>query len=203
MKRKNDVSDNAPDYITVIENCEPEISDWVFLEYLNASEITQGKIIYAKTADKKLEPFGAVDPRSFTEIVESGKTIILDPAAEKPLAAEDFQNFKYLVFGGICGDYPPKARTGPLVSCRMPNAELRNLGAKQLSTDSAVLMAKLISLGARIDGVETTECLTIEYGEGESFVLPFGYVVLNDRIMITPGLLDLLKKRREDENRVF
>ncbi|MDD5502184.1 MAG: SAM-dependent methyltransferase [Candidatus Thermoplasmatota archaeon] len=202
MKRKNE-SLSAPEYISVIENCEPEISDWVFLEYKNASEIAQGKIIYARTKDRKLEPFGIIDERPFTEIIEPEKTIILDPAAEKPLAAEDFQNFKYLVFGGICGDYPPKARTGPLVSCRMPKAELRHLGPKQLSTDSAVLMVKLISLGAKIEEIETTECLTIEYGEGESFVLPFGYVVLNDKIMVTPGLLELLKKRREDEGRVF
>jgi ribosome biogenesis SPOUT family RNA methylase Rps3 len=203
MKRKNEPAGKAPEYITVIENCEPEISDWVFLEYKNASEITKGKIIYARTNDNKLEPFGGVDSRPFTEIVETEKTIILDPAAEKPLSAEDFENFKYFVIGGICGDYPPKARTGPLVSCRMPAAELRHLGPKQLSTDSAVLMVKLISLGAKIEEIETTECLTIEYGEGESFVLPFGYVVLNDKIMITPGLLELLKKRREDEDRVF
>jgi len=184
------------------------LSEWVFLEYRNASEITGGKIIYANIRSgagsgirsRKLAQFGATDQRQFTEIVESKKTIILDPAAEKPLTAEDFQSFKYFVIGGICGDYPPKARTGPMVSSKMPKAQLRHLGKKQLSTDSAVLAVKLVSLGAKMDEIKVTDCLTIDYGSAdgvrESMMLPFGYIVLDEKVMITPGLLELLERKR-------
>lgn len=74
-------------------------------------------------------------------------------------------------------------------------AELRHLGKKQFSTDSAVLMVNLISLGAKMGEIEATDCLDIEYGNGESFILPFGYIVLNEKIMITPGLLELLERK--------
>lgn len=188
--------------ITIIENCEP-ISEWVFLEYRNASEYVNGKIIFANTDDERLAAFGKVNACHFDEIVEPEKTIILDPSAKKQLRTADFKHFRYFVIGGICGDYPPKMRTKSLVSSRLPAAQLRNLGSKQLSTDSAVLMMKLISLGARINEIEIIDSVTIEHGCGESTILPFGYLILEGKVMITPGLIELIEKRRKDEKAVF
>ncbi len=69
-----------------------------------------------------------------------------------------------------------------------------------MSTDSAVLAVKLVSLGAKMDEIKVTDCLTIDYGSAdgvrESMMLPFGYIVLDEKVMITPGLLELLERKR-------
>jgi len=184
--------------LIVIENLEP-ITEWVLLEYRHASKIAMGNIIFTNVDDKRLESLGKVYRGSFTEVVEPDKTIILDPSAEKPLRTEDFERCRYFVIGGICGDHPPKNRTRELISSRLPAAERRNLGKKQLTTDSAVLMIMLVYAGESIEDIEVTESVEIKYSENESTVLPFGYIVMEDRAIITPGLIELLIKKRERE----
>ena len=189
--------------LIVIENLEP-ITEWVLLEYRHASKIAMGNIIFTNVDDKRLEKLGKVYRESFTEVVEPDKTIILDPSAERPLRTEDFERYRYFVIGGICGDHPPKNRTRELISSRLPAAERRNLGKKQLTTDSAVLMIMLVYAGERIEDIEVTESVEIKYSENESTVLPFGYIVMENRAIITPGLIELLvKRRKEDSGRVF
>ena len=189
--------------LIVIENLEP-ITEWVLLEYRHASKIAMGNIIFTNVDDKRLEKLGKVYRESFTEVVEPDKTIILDPSAEKPLRTEDFEKYRYFVIGGICGEYPPKNRTRELISSRLPAAERRNLGKKQLTTDSAILMVMLIYAGERIEDIEVTDSVEIRYSENESTVLPFGYIVMENRVIITPGLIELLvRRRKEDSGRVF
>ena len=189
--------------LIVIENLEP-ITEWVLLEYRHASKIAMGNIIFTNVDDKRLEKLGKVYRESFTEVVEPDKTIILDPSADKPLRTEDFEKYRYFVIGGICGDYPQKNRTRELISSRLPAAERRNLGKKQLTTDSAVLMIMLVYAGERIEDIEVTDSVEIRYSENESTVLPFGYIVMENRVIITPGLIELLvRRRREDSGRVF
>ena len=189
--------------LIVIENLEP-ITEWVLLEYRHASKIAMGNIIFTNVDDKRLEKLGKVYRESFTEVVEPDKTIILDPSAEKPLRTEDFEKYRYFVIGGICGDYPPKNRTKEIISSRLPAVERRNLGKKQLTTDSAILMVMLIYAGERIEDIEVTDSVEIRYSENESTVLPFGYIVMENRVIITPGLIELLvRRRREDSGRVF
>ena len=159
--------------LIVIENLEP-ITEWVLLEYRHASKIAMGNIIFTNVDDKRLEKLGKVYRESFTEVVEPDKTIILDPSADKPLRTEDFEGYRYFVIGGICGDYPPKNRTRELISSRLPAVERRNLGKKQLTTDSAILMVMLIYAGERIEDIEVTDSVEIRYSENESTVLPFG-----------------------------
>ena len=189
--------------LIVIENLEP-ITEWVLLEYRHASKIAMGNIIFTNVDDKRLEKLGKVYRESFTEVVEPDKTIILDSSADKPLRTEDFEKYRYFVIGGICGDYPPKNRTRELISSRLPAAERRNLGKKQLTTDSAILMVMLIYAGERIEDIEVTDSVEIRYSENESTVLPFGYIVMENRVIITPGLIELLvRRRKEDSGRVF
>lgn len=57
------------------------------------------------------------------------------------LKATDKINLKVFVFGGILGDHPPRDRTKVL---REHTEVLRHLGELQLSTDTAILTAKLI-----------------------------------------------------------
>jgi ribosome biogenesis SPOUT family RNA methylase Rps3 len=66
---------------------------------------------------------------------------LLDLRGEKLLTPEDAGQFDVFVFGGILGDHPPRDRTSAL---RTQDVQMRNLGSLQFSTDSAVLVTKLI-----------------------------------------------------------
>ncbi|RLF55332.1 MAG: hypothetical protein DRN13_00585 [Thermoplasmata archaeon] len=188
--------------LIVIENLEP-ITEWVLLEYEHDSKIAMGNIIFTNADDKRLERLGKVYRESFTEVVEPDKTIILDPSANQPLRTEDFDRYRYFVIGGICGDSPPKNRTKDLVSSRLPEAERRNLGKKQLTTDSAVLMVMLVYTGERIEDIEVTDSVEERYSEDEATVLPVGYIILEEKVILTPGLIDLLIRKRRKTDAVF
>lgn len=180
----------------IVENCEP-ITEWVLLEYRHAAEIAMGNIVFSNTDDERIKEFGKIYPGSFVDIVKPDETVILDPSADETLRTEDFERYNYFVVGGICGDHPPKCRTKELISSKLPEAEKRNLGKKQLSIDGAVLMIMLIFSGEKVEDIEVADSVEIKYGEGESTILPFGYIILDNRAALTPGLIDLLKKKRE------
>lgn len=66
---------------------------------------------------------------------------LLDLRAEKELTTGDNTTIDVFVFGGILGDHPPRDRTKLL---RTNIETMRHLGQPQLSTDTAVLVSKLI-----------------------------------------------------------
>ena len=66
---------------------------------------------------------------------------LLDLRAEKELSSRDGGSLQVFVFGGILGDHPPRDRTKLL---RGNIETMRHLGQPQLSTDTAVLVSKLI-----------------------------------------------------------
>lgn len=57
------------------------------------------------------------------------------------LQPSDAAQFKAFLFGGILGDHPPQDRTSQLRHKSLP---MRHIGNLQLSTDTAVLVTKLI-----------------------------------------------------------
>lgn len=57
------------------------------------------------------------------------------------LAPEDGETFEVFLYGGILGDDPPRDRTGEL---RKLGFEGRHLGEKQMTTDTAVGVSKII-----------------------------------------------------------
>lgn len=65
----------------------------------------------------------------------------MDLRGEKVLTPEDGDRFDMVIFGGILGDHPPRDRTSGL---RKSEIEMRHLGSLQLSTDTAILVSKLI-----------------------------------------------------------
>lgn len=181
----------------IIENCEPKLSRWLYLEYKHAAEIFDG-VIFTNLRDKKikreLKKIGEVRSEGFEKICTAEKTIVLDPKAKKKLKTDDFQGIDTLVIGGILGYEIPKGRTKTLVTSKLKGAKVRNLGKKQLTIDSAALVAKLIALGANLDEIEITDAVEIKISENESVELPYGYVVVKNKAMITPGLKEYLKK---------
>ena len=69
------------------------------------------------------------------------KVCLLDPKAEKVLAPEDAEKFEWFLYGGILGDDPPRDRTAEL---RKLGFEGRHLGEKQMTTDTAVGVTKMV-----------------------------------------------------------
>lgn len=171
---------------------------WHLIEYEHISKlIGKDNLIFTNIKGKKetLSAFGEVKKESIAELGFLG-VCILDPASDKILTPEDCKKFKYLVFGGILGDYPPRERTKELLTCRMENAETRNLGKEQMPTDNAVYAAKLIAEGKRFEDIKFIDTIEIDVQEGLSVELPFRYVEVNGKPLISEKLVEFLKKRR-------
>ena len=73
--------------------------------------------------------------------IEFQRICLLDMRSDEILKPEDVKNFDVFLFGGILGDHPPRDRTSHL---RKKGFAIRSLGKLQMSTDTAVLVTKLI-----------------------------------------------------------
>ena len=181
----------------IIEHLDSELFDWCFLEYSHISEIV-GKEnllftnIKSPTEKNKIEILGSVEEKSVKKL-QLKKTCILDPEAKKTLVSEDAQQFEYLVFGGILGNWPPQKRTKKELTSKML-CETRNLGKEQMSTDTAVYVAKKIIDGKKFSEFEFIEELTIPVEEGEEIILPFRFVVENNKPVLAKGYIEFVKK---------
>src|SRR3989338_2394151 len=117
----------------VIEHLEPKVFKWCVLEYRHISETVGRKnLIFTnvKNGRKLLEPLGKVYKESINEL-KLKNACVLDISAEKTLGKAD-NKFDYILLGGILGDYPRRRRTRRI----KVRAEKRNLGKKQMSTDT-------------------------------------------------------------------
>lgn len=182
----------------IIEHLEPELFPWCEIEYKNISKIV-GKenvmITNLKKSDlKKLEQFAEVTTKSIRDMneLDSPKTCVLDPAGEEVLSPEDNDVFNTIILGGILGDYPPKARTKDEIIFEM--AVRRNLGKEQLPTDNAGYVAHKIMSGTPFDNIKFQHELELELDEGESVVLPFTYVLIDGKPMISEPVKKILRK---------
>ncbi|MGQ4832390.1 MAG: hypothetical protein ACP6IS_00665 [Candidatus Asgardarchaeia archaeon] len=179
----------------------PPLSKWLYLEYKHSSEIVgKDNLIFTnvkkKSERKKLENLGEVFSKSIIDLKENfPRLVVMDPQAEKTLTTSDFKVFSYFVVGGILGDYPPRGRTYEYITSKL-NVESRNLGPKQMSIDSAILVMKLIEYGMKIEDIEFSDELEIQFNEFESVVLPFAYPIIRGKVIITPGLIEYLKRSK-------
>lgn len=117
----------------------------------------------------------------------------MDPAAAKDLAPEDGETFDVFLFGGILGDDPPRDRTSEL---RKKGFEGRRLGPKQMTTDTAVRVTRMVVEQkfplAEIPYLDFPE---LKWNEHESTEMPFRYVKGEDGKPIMPaGMVELIKK---------
>ena len=179
----------------IIEHMEKEMYDWCVMEYKHISQIVGKDNLIFTNVNKgmeKIQGLGEIkkEPVENLSII---RVCVLDPDANKKLVpGEKFDNY---VFGGILGDNPPRARTKDLVF-RMPKAERRHLGPKQMSTDTAVLVTKLISDGKHIEDIKFKDNVEISIKPGESVILPYRYVMQNRKPVLAPGLIETLKKQK-------
>ncbi len=186
--------------IFIIEHLEPRLYKWCFLEYQHISQLVGKENLWftnikSPSQRKKLATFGKVFPERVHELSFS-KVCVLDPAAEKILAPQDAQKFDFFVFGGILGDYPPRKRTEQELTIMMKNTATRNLGKEQLPTDNAVFAAQEILHGKKFSELKFIDGMEIPMKKSLSMHLPFRYVLLEGKPLMSEKLLEYVKKKK-------
>jgi len=187
----------------VVEHLEPELYEWCLIEYEHISKIVgKNNLIFTDIKHKdlnKLKKYGEVYEKSISKL--NFKNIcVLSQYSAKTLISDDKNNLEYFVFGGILGDNPAKKRTIELTEEMKKKGvkfETRNLGEKQMPTDTAVYVAKKILDGKKLEDMKFVDELEIEVNENESVTLPFRYVVDNKKLIISERLVEHLRKREE------
>jgi len=179
--------------ILVIEHCEPQLSEWLMLEYKHSVKLWPGKTIFTRVKDKKttdsLRKLGQVEKQKAKDLLKNKNCIVLDPQSKKTLKTQDFTNLDAIIVGGILGYKKAKGRTKKLIT-NNSGFETRNIGNIQLTIDSAVFVAKAIFLGLRLKDIEISSELEIIQDSVHSTIIPFGYPIINNKPVITPGLVE-------------
>jgi ribosome biogenesis SPOUT family RNA methylase Rps3 len=189
----------------IIEHLDGRLYKWCFLEYKHAAKLVgKDNIIFTNlitdNSKERLSKYGKTSKKSVADInkVTSKRICVLDPNASKELTTADKNRFDYLIFGGIMGDYPPKKRTKGFCT-KMKEKEIkfetRNMGKEQMSTDTAVLVSKMIMDGRKFSNIKFKDTIIIEINDSEEVELPFRYVIESGSPVLPPGLVDHLKKR--------
>jgi len=181
----------------VIEHLEPKLYRWCVLEYRRISKIVDKKNliftnIRSSSARATLSSLGKVSPISVSRL-GLPNVCVLDPEAKKTLAPAETKKFSYFVFGGILGDYPPKQRTKQELKLK---AERRNIGNEQFPTDNAVYVVKKILSGVQLNKLKFQDCLTIPIREGEEVELPFRYVLVKGKPLISKNIVSMLRRQK-------
>lgn len=139
----------------VVEHLDPELGPWSALEYKTIAEELRkaGSDFILSSVPASLiaaEDFADVKENARSDSVENyfadqkSQICLLDPAAKQELMPEDAGKFEIFLFGGILGDDPPRDRTSEL---RKKGFEGRRLGPKQMTTDTAVRVTRMVVQG--------------------------------------------------------
>lgn len=188
----------------VIEHMEEEVYDWCLIEYEHMSRIV-GKNnlvftnIYTKKEQETLKKYGTVYEKSVSKL-SLKKICVLSQYSDKTLKTSDKNEFEYFVFGGILGDNPAKKRTIELTKKLEKEGlkfETRNLGEKQMPTDTAVYVAKKIFGGRKFKDFKFVDELEVEINENECVNLNFRYVVDDGKLIINEKLIEHFRDKKE------
>ena len=180
----------------IVEHMEPEMYSWCVIEYTHISRIVgKSNLIFTnvKKGAELINNIGDVRIESVKEL-KLNNLCLLDPSAKQLLKTEDKKQFDYFLFGGILGDFPRRRRTGKLSDV---TKDKRNLGDKQMSTDTAVMVAKMILDGKKFEEITFKDGIEIEMGLNESVEFPFRYIIKDGKPILPEGLIKYLKQREE------
>lgn len=184
--------------IPIIENCEELPSEWLIAEYRQAAQFWPGLLVAnVSSSSMKSRLRGIPTVReSASDYTQGRDAIVLDPAADLELSTSDFERARFVVVGGILGSRFFTGKTGKLVSSRFGKERnlFRNAGKIQLPVDVAVFVARAVMLGSSLSGIELTSEVEIRWDEGHSTVLPYGYPIIDGKLILTPGLIDILRR---------
>ncbi|KAI9102636.1 SAM-dependent RNA methyltransferase [Phlyctochytrium arcticum] len=192
----------------IVEHMEPELDEWSELEYTHISQRVGPSNLYLTHLQPTLlanlpAQLIATNPVTTTKAVgeldecKKEEVILLDPAATEELKPEDGEKFGWLLFGGILGDDPPRDRTSEL---RRQGFTTRHLGPVQMTTDTAVLVArKVIEEKIPLSDLRFVDRPEVKLGKKETVELPFRYLVdeATGGPKLPPGLIGLLKKSND------
>jgi len=184
----------------IIEHLENRLYEWCLIEYKHISKLVGKKnLIFTNIKNQKdiskLRKLGSVKKESVAEL-KLNKACLLDPKASKTLNPKE--KFDYFILGGILGDFPERGRTNKYLTSRLNNTQIRNLGKRQMSTDTAVLVTKTIAKGKPLNKINFIDepSITIKKGKfNEEIILPYRYVARNNRPLIHKDLILYLKKK--------
>ncbi|KAH7011629.1 SAM-dependent RNA methyltransferase [Ilyonectria robusta] len=189
----------------IVEHLDPELGPWSELEYLAIASETQatgGSFILSSLpptfqvpADLASNPAFKAENQGVEELYagQKSRVCLLDPSAAKDLSPEDGETFDAFLFGGILGDDPPRDRTSEL---RKKGFEGRRLGPKQMTTDTAVRVTRIVVQDkVALDQVPYVDFPELKFNEHESTEMPFRYVKTEDGKPIMPkGMVELIQK---------
>lgn len=180
----------------VIEHLDPQVWQWSVLEYKHISRIVGRKNLWFtnfKIGGDKLKKYGKVFTKRVNKL-NLKRVCILDSTGKKTLQPEDAKKFDYFVFGGVLGDFPEAGISLKMIK-RMPNATVKNLGMMQMTTDTAVMVTKLILKGKKLEELKFMDSVELPIRPGEVIEFPYRYLAENGKPIVTPGLVSMLKKQ--------
>lgn len=181
--------------LLIIEHCEPRLSEWLLLEYKHASKLWSRNLVFTRVVDKKtsaaLQKLGSVRNEKAKTVFSGKPCIVLDPQAKKPFTPKDCSHIDAVIIGGLLGYETPQGRTKTLIS-GTSGFQTRHLGKLQLSIDGAAFVTKAICLGLNLKDIEIAREVEVVHDTVHSTILPFGYPVIDDKPIITPGLIQYL-----------
>ncbi len=181
--------------LLIIEHCEPALSTWLLLEYKHTAKLWKNHLLFTRVTDartkKILEKLGTVKKEKAKDLYKGKHCIVLDPQAKKPLTPHDCTTTEALIVGGLLGYEKPQGRTKTLISSTS-GFQTRHLGPLQLSIDGAAFVIKAISLGLLLTDIEIAKEVEIIHDSVHSTILPFGYPIMENKPVITPGLVKYL-----------
>jgi ribosome biogenesis SPOUT family RNA methylase Rps3 len=207
----------------IIEHLDKRLYAWSLLEYAHISKVVgRENLVFTNVRSAKerqklsklgrcfAEKIEEMQPGQIAEMKaqapgESAKAIskpakdrplcVLDPDAETPLTCSDKDEFSGFIFGGILGDYPMKKRTKKELTCRL-KLPARNMGKKQMSTNTAVMVAHLILSGKKFEDIRFKDKIELDIRPGESIILPYRYVLEGGKPVLPDGFIGFLKRRK-------
>ncbi len=175
---------------------------WCVIEYEHISRLVGKKHVLLTNVRKqdvaKMRKFCSVVTKSVLSL-DLTHACVLDPKARQTLTPDDALQFDSFIFGGILGDAPERGRTKKLLTSNLQGVVARNLGPRQMATDNAVLAVKLILEGHPLERLQFHDNLELKLKRGvidESMVLPFRYVLLKGKPLISKKLIAYLKKKQ-------
>ncbi|ROT41414.1 DUF431 domain-containing protein [Sodiomyces alkalinus F11] len=189
----------------IVEHLDPELGQWSELEYVaiaKETQVAQGTFLLSSLPEAfnvppALSQVPAFKPerRGVEELYANDKSrvCLLDPSASSDLGPDDGDKFDAFLFGGILGDDPPRDRTSEL---RKKGFEGRRLGPKQMTTDTAVRVTRMVVEDKiPLDEISYLDFPELKFNDHESTQMPFRYVKGQDgKPMMPEGMIQLIEK---------
>ncbi|KAL2815432.1 SAM-dependent RNA methyltransferase [Aspergillus cavernicola] len=180
----------------VVEHLDPELGPWSALEYgciAREAHASGSRFLLSSVPTSLQMPDDLVatqgldvEHRSVEEVFADrrSKVCLLDPSSTVELSPADGDIFEVFLFGGILGDDPPRDRTSEL---RKKGYAGRRLGPVQMTTDTAVRVARLVVHDrVPLEEIQYIDHPEIVINEHERTEMPFRYVKDGDGKPIMP-----------------